>query len=103
MVAWAFPLDPQASDGSRHAVGRNIYLMLGAEIIDEQRGGPDRRTITELARVNVDNFFDEGINDPFSRARAATSRSIGKARSKFNAPAPLKSESPVVNALTGDA
>jgi hypothetical protein len=56
-----------------------------------------------LAWVSVNDFFDKGLNDPLSRARTTTARRISKARLQFNVVALLDSDSPVVNALTGDA
>lgn len=77
--------------------------MLAAEVGDQQRSGPHRRPITELAWVSVNDFFDKGINDPFSRARTTTARCISQARLQFNVVALLNPDSPVVNALPGDA
>ncbi len=77
--------------------------MLAAEVGDQQRSGPHRRPITELAWVSVNDFFDKGLNDPFSRARAPTTRCISQARWQFKVVALLDPESPVVNALPGDA
>jgi hypothetical protein len=77
--------------------------MLAAEVGDQQRGGPHRRAIPELAGVSVNNFGDQGINDALSRARTTTARRISQAQVQGNVVALLDSDSPVVNALTGDA
>ncbi len=77
--------------------------MRAAEVGDQHRGGPHRRAITELAWVSVNDFLDQGINAPLSRARTTTARRIRKARVQFNVVTLLDPHSPVLNALTGDA
>src|SRR2546423_14421329 len=77
--------------------------MLLRQVMLQQTGRPDRRAITKVARVLVNDCINQRVNDAACGAWTTTTLLIGKASDNFKRVALIKAGAPVVDTLAGDA
>jgi hypothetical protein len=101
-MAGAFPPQPQAGDGQAHALPGDRDAVLLPEVLRQQWGGPDRRTITDVPRVSVEDHLDQRIDDTLSRPRATTPCALGQAGREVKGAGLLEAVDPVVDGPASD-
>src|SRR5512135_3366836 len=102
-MARPLPPDPQACDRTADRPVADLDVVVLLEVSAQERGGPDRGMIAEVARIRVDHRGDQRIDSTITRPRAAGSWDVPEARPQVESFALLESLDPVVNRLATHA
>src|SRR4051812_15762211 len=72
------------------------------EILAQQRSRPDRRVISPLAGIGIDDLGDQGVDDPQSRGGTALTRTVREAGMEIGPLTLREATHPIVDRLAAD-
>src|SRR3954466_4810775 len=96
------PNDAQAVDRAADSLVGDLDPMMVAQILTQQRGGPDGGVIAQRPGVAVDHRGDQFVEGAARRAWPAETRGVEEARPEVPLGSFLESAQPVVDGLAAD-
>lgn len=95
-------MDSQPSQGRTDAAQAHPLLMYFAQILAQQGRSPHARVVTIIPGILVNDFIDQGLNDPLRRRRSPRPDGIQNPLRRREAAPLLEAANPIVNCLTGN-
>jgi hypothetical protein len=102
-MARALPVDFQTVQGSTDTLTRDLKVVYFVEVLLEQRCSPDGRALIPIARVRIDDFVQQRVDDSVGGSRPAAAWPIVESGAEVEVAAAAKAVGPVVESLAADA